>query len=337
MLTRRRAFTLVELLVVIAIIGILVALLLPAIQAARGAAWRASCQNNIRQLGLAVHNFSDTKQVLPSSNRPPGITNAPRIASQTLLLPYFEEAALYTQYDQTKNWSDSTTNSAGTTNKAVVNRRIGILQCPSTPNPERLDADPQLSPWTNDVGATTDYSPTIYVDQRLKTAGLVDEAATGVPPTVGSDPGLGMLGYNIVSRLKDVTDGTSNTIMYAECAGRPYLYRKGQQVGDLPDRRVNGGGWCRPASDISIDGMSGDGTTDVGTCAMNCANGVEMGSTFPHPYYVSVGTGEPYSFHPGGANFSMGDGSVRWINQDIDIREFAKLVTRRGNELSSNQ
>ncbi|HEX3601938.1 MAG TPA: DUF1559 domain-containing protein [Lacipirellulaceae bacterium] len=334
MSTNRKAFTLVELLVVIAIIGILVALLLPAIQAARAAAWRASCQNNIRQLGLAVHNYSDTKKVLPSSNRPPGITNAPRISSLTLLLPFFEETALFGQYDQTKNWSDATTNAAGTTNKAVVNHRISILQCPSTPDPQRLDADPQLSPWTNDVGAATDYSPTIYVDQRLKAAGLVEEAATGVPPTLGNDPGLGMLGYNIVSTLKEVTDGTSKTIMYAECAGRPDLYRKGQQVGDLPSSKVNGGGWCRPASDISIDGMSGDGSTDVGTCALNCANGVEMGSSFPHPYYVSVGTGEPYSFHPGGANFAMGDGSVRWINDNIDIREFAKLVTRRGSESS---
>jgi prepilin-type processing-associated H-X9-DG protein len=175
----------------------------------------------------------------------------------------------------------------------------------------------------------TDYSPTIYVDQRLKAAGLVDEAATGtIPPAAGS-PGLGMLAYNITTRLKDISDGLSRTIMYAESAGRPYLYRRGRLIETFPEKRVNGGGWCRPASDISIDGSSGDGATDVGTCALNCTNGAEMG--------VSVGTGEPYSFHPGGANCCMGDGSVRWINDNIDIREFARLVTRNGGELTSDQ
>jgi prepilin-type processing-associated H-X9-DG protein len=60
-------------------------------------------------------------------------------------------------------------------------------------------------------------------------------------------------------------------------------------------------------------------------------------ATFPHPYYVSVGTGEPYSFHPGGANFCMGDGSVKWVNDNLDIREFAKLITRNGAELTTEQ
>jgi prepilin-type processing-associated H-X9-DG protein len=70
---------------------------------------------------------------------------------------------------------------------------------------------------------------------------------------------------------------------------------------------------------------------------VNCTNGVEIGTTFPHPYYVSVGTGEPYAFHPGGANFCMGDGSVKWLNENIDIREFARLVTRNGGELTNEQ
>lgn len=336
MSAKRNAFTLVELLVVIAIIGILVALLLPAIQAARAAAWRSSCQNNIRQLGLAVHNYLDTKKTLPSSIRPPGNTPLPRIAGFTLLLPFFEEGTKYDLYDQKLNWSDNTTNSKGAKNKDIVNTRIFILQCPSAPEPERLDGVPEINPWTAEVGAPTDYSPTIFVDRRLKDANLVDEAATGsvMPPPKGS-PGLGLLAYNVVTRLADVTDGTSKTIMYAESGGRPYLYRRGKQVGPFPEKRVNGGGWCRPASDMSIDGLSSDGLTETGSCAINCANGVEMGATFPHQYYNSVGTGEPYAFHAGGANFCMGDGAVRWINDSIDIREFARLVTRNGAELTS--
>jgi len=312
-------FTLVELLVVIAIIGILVSLLLPAVQAARGAAWRVQCQNNVRQLGLAMHNFVDAKKTLPSSVRPQGLTPLPRIAGLTFLLPYFEEGTRYTAYDQTKNWGAAE-------NRQAVSQQIGILQCPTAPEPERLDGVPEANPWTPDVAAVTDYSPTIFVDQRLLDAGLVDEA------------GHGMLTYNIWSRLSDVTDGLSHTIMYAESAGRPYVYRKGALVSDdLTVARVNGG-WSRPASDIGIDGSSEDGATLPGSCAINCTNGEDVAaSPVPHPYYVSIGTSEPYSFHPGGANFCMGDGSARWINDDVDIREFAKLVTRAGDEVINNR
>src|ERR1700760_92360 len=101
----RQGFTLVELLVVIAIIGILVALLLPAIQAAREAARRRSCQNNLREVALATLNYESAKKILPSSKRPYGTTTAPRIAGMTLLLPYFEEATKLSQFDLTQNWS----------------------------------------------------------------------------------------------------------------------------------------------------------------------------------------------------------------------------------------
>src|SRR2546423_2191408 len=101
-----------------------------------------------------------------------------------------------------------------------------------TRNEMRLDGLPEGARWRATIGAVTDYSPTTWVDQRLKAAGLVDEAAVGVPPTSANSPGLGMLPYNLTAKLKDVTDGLSKTIMYAESAGRPYLYRRGKLVSE---------------------------------------------------------------------------------------------------------
>jgi len=314
---RRPGFTLVELLVVIAIVGILVALLLPAVQQAREAARRSSCTNNLRQLGLAVHNFSDAKNYLPSSIRPAGLTPLPRVAGLTLLLPYLEETAAYNLYDQSLNWNHAT-------NRPAVSRKVEIFLCPSTPLPNRLDGLPEADPWTPDIAAPTDYSPTISVDARLETAGLVDRAGTGMLPKNGQPT------------FADVTDGLSYTIMYAESAGRPYLYRRNILASsDLLVQRVNAGGWARPASDFSVDGSSYDGTVFPGPCAVNCTNGDNAaGLPFPLLYYGSEGTGEAYAFHTSGANVVFGDGSVRLIAAQIHVREFARLVTRSGGELA---
>jgi len=310
----RRAFTLVELLVVIAIIGILVSLLLPAVQTAREAARRTQCTNNLRQLGLAAQNFHDTYRKLPSSVRPAGLTLLPRISGHIQLLPFIEQKNAYDQYNQSLNWNDPA-------NAPVTKLVIRSFLCPSTPEPKRLDGLPEATPWIADVAAVTDYSPTIGVDERLQIANLVDYA------------GVGMLPKNSEPRLAQVTDGLSNTILYGESAGRPYLYRGNHRVGGLPGNRVNGGGWVRPGTDFSVDGSSYDGVTIPGPCALNCTNGDDVGSTpFPHPYYGSEGSGEAYAFHPGGANFAFGDGSVRLLNQNINIRDFARLVTRDGGE-----
>ncbi len=311
---RRCAFTLVELLVVIAIIGVLVSLLLPAVQTAREAARRTQCTNNLRQLALAAHSFHDTYKKLPSSIRPAGLTPLPRISGHVQLLPLIEQKNAYDAYDQTKNWDDPA-------NSAVTKLLVRSFICPSTPEPKRLDGLPEANPWQPNIAAVTDYSPTIGVDDRLQLANLVDYA------------GAGMMPKNTEPRLAQVTDGLSNTILYAESAGRPVLYRKNARVGNLPGNRVNGGGWVRPGTDFSVDGSSYDGLSIPGPCALNCTNGDDFGSTpFPHPYYGSEGSGEAYAFHPGGANFAFGDGSVRLLSQTIGIRDFARLVTRDGGE-----
>ena len=324
-------FTLVELLVVIAIIGILVALLLPAVQAAREAARRTQCVNGLKNLGLAVQNFHDARKTVPVSARPVGLTTAPRIAAFTHLLPYLEEGNVKNIFDLKKNWGDIA-------NRPAVNKVIPVMNCPSTPEAaDRLDGLPEASPWVAEISVPTDYSPTVWVDKRLMSANLVDRTnnATGSPD---NEPGI-MEYNNPKAAYRHVTDGLSNTILLAESAGRPFLYRKGNQVtSDATKARVNGGGWCRPASDIIVSGLTADGTAETGTCALNCANGsdiVEAG--YPHPYHSTFGTSAPYAFHPGIANHAFGDGSVRSINEDIDIREYARFVTRAGGELTPQQ
>ena len=328
---KHSAFTLVELLVVIAIIGVLVALLLPAVQAAREAARRSQCVNNLKQVGLAVQNHHDAKRVVPVSARPVGLTTAPRIAAITHLLDYMEQGNVRRTFDLTKNWGDIV-------NRPAVNTRIDVLQCPSSPEaPGRLDGLPEISPWTPEISSPTDYSPTVWVDRQLALGNLVD--VTNVDPATGLPADApGIMEYNNVKvSFKNVSDGLSNTILFAESAGRPALYRKNVLVNpDVTAARVNGGGWCRPASDILVLGMSQDGLLETGACAINCANGsdiVEKG--YPHPYLNTYGNSAPYAFHSGIANHLFGDGSVRGIQDSIDIREYARLVTRDGAEVPS--
>jgi hypothetical protein len=313
--------------VVIAIIGVLVALLLPAVQAAREAARRTQCVNNLKQLGLAVQNYHDSKGVTPVSTRPVGTTNAPRISAINFMFPYFEQQNLGRSFDKSKTWSH-------VDNLPASRTPVPALICPSDPeDPARLDAEPQVSPWDPSVNAVTDYSPTIWVDRRLATAGLVDVTNTDAAGAPADQPGV-MEYNNPKVKLKDVTDGLSNTILMGESAGRPFVYRKNILVtADQTISHVQGGGWARPGSDLNIDGSSADGKQDVGVCAVNCTNGIDaVESAYPHPYYQTFGTSEPFAFHASINNHVFADGSVRAIRDDIDIREYARLVTRAGEE-----
>ncbi len=323
---KKRGFTLVELLVVIAIIGVLVALLLPAVQAAREAARRSQCINNLKQVGLAVQNHHDARNAVPVSARPVGLTTAPRIAAITHMLAYMEAGNIRSRFGLTKNWSHAD-------NRAVVNTPIPTLTCPSSPeDPARLDGIPENSPWDQAVAAPTDYSPTVWVDKRVDSS-LVDQTNWGSDGAPADQPGI-MEYNNTKASFKLVSDGLSNTILFAESAGRPALYRKGIIVtSDLQTARVNAGGWCRPASDILVKGLTEDGTQWPGPCAINCANGEDIITAgYPHPRLNTFGASEPYSFHSGIANHVFGDGSVHSIREDIGMREYARLVTRGGEE-----
>jgi prepilin-type N-terminal cleavage/methylation domain-containing protein/prepilin-type processing-associated H-X9-DG protein len=319
---RRGGFTLVELLVVIAIIAILVGLLLPAVQKVRGAAARAQCQNNLKQIGLALHNYHDTVGYFPTSIRA-SATAAVRSSWATYTLPYIEQEALFKNYDFTQNWD-------APANLPVTSTPIKIFQCPTTPYAQRQDGDQQLAPtggWQA-VVAVSDYGPITSVTPQL---------AALYPGQVQALPGI--LERNAHPRMADVTDGLSNTILIAESAGRPYVYRINKQVGSPYDPanpvRVNGGGWARAASDFDLKGASPDGTTFPGPGALNVTNGKDVGNTFPDPVFGSNGTGETYSFHPGGANILFGDGAVHFVQEGIDIITYAALVTRNGSEAVS--
>jgi prepilin-type processing-associated H-X9-DG protein len=134
--------------------------------------------------------------------------------------------------------------------------------------------------------------------------------------------------------LTDITDGTSNTIHITESGGRPDIYRVGRLVAPAG---INGGGWARPASEInSLHGSSSDGVTPVGPCGINCTNGEDGRSSYPHPVYGTDGTSHIYAFHTGGANTLFGDGSVRFLNSNINIATLAALVTRSAGETVGN-
>ena len=310
---RRPAFTLIELLVVIAIIAILIGLLVPAVQKVRDAAARVQCQNNLKQIGLALHIYHDTYKHFPANVRP-AATGSVRVRWATYLLAFIEQAPLWNAYETSRNWSDPV-------NLPVTSKRIPIYECPATPSPERLDANPDTG-WAPPVVASGDYAGIYGIDPRSISLGLV--------PDTGGD---GLVSKNAVRRLADVPDGTSNTIFVTESAGRPYLYRAGRRIGG---GAVEGGGWCRPSSEIPfLSGSSNDGTFLPGPCAVNCTNGEDRGAVYPHPIYGVDGTGQVYSFHTGGVNVLFADGSVRFISQTVPISVFAALVTRNGSEVVS--
>jgi hypothetical protein len=143
----------------------------------------------------------------------------------------------------------------------------------------------------------------------------------------------GMLPKNAAISFQDVTDGLSNTIAILESGGRPFVYRKGQQVNaSLQTAHTNAGGWCRPASDILFAGSNAAGTTIPGPF-LNRTNGYDHGSEsyggsgYAAPYGTE-GSSQPYSFHPGGLQVVFGDGAVKFIDENAAIEVFSALITR---------
>jgi prepilin-type N-terminal cleavage/methylation domain-containing protein/prepilin-type processing-associated H-X9-DG protein len=287
----RKAFTLVELLVVIAIIGVLIGLLLSAVQKVRESANRMACTNNLKQIGLALHNYHDVNQKFPPGTV--GINDPPFHGNVQFFLLYLEQQTLATHYRWEVDWYDWD-------NQPVVSRQLKVLQCPSAePNREQKDFDPMVD---GKVGACSDYAGIREVPPELVDSGWVSQPA--------SRDSIFMMDSS--SRMADIIDGTSNTILYAEDAGRPQHWRDGRPV---PGELISGGPW---ATRNLIWGTAADRGTPPWPCAINCSNNREI-----------------YSFHPGGANVAMADGAVHFLKVGLDIRVLAALVTRAGGEVVS--
>jgi prepilin-type N-terminal cleavage/methylation domain-containing protein/prepilin-type processing-associated H-X9-DG protein len=289
----RRAFTLVELLVVIAIIAILIGLLLPAVQKVRDAANRMKCANNMKQVALAIHNYESANEAFPAAH----VSTPKRHWWVPAILPFLEQANVESRYRWDANWNNAA-------NDSVTRARLSVLVCPAAPS-ARTDQSGR---------GVNDYPALNHVIQD-------NPAISPAPPK--DLTGNGVLGINQSRPLAAVTDGTSNTILLAEDAGRPQLWRAGRFVSATG---AGGGAWAGGSSEIALNGASSDGgnvaTNGTGPwpCAVNCTN-----------------NGEIYGFHAGGANVALADGSVRFLRSNIDIRVLAALVTRSGGEVISGQ
>jgi prepilin-type N-terminal cleavage/methylation domain-containing protein len=332
----RRGFTLVELLVVIAIIGVLVALLLPAIQAAREAARLAQCSNNLKQLGIACQSYASVHRGFPllySSSKQPGWI--------TQILPYFEEGNLLAQYNYREPWFDAS-------NANVVKQRIPILECPTSPVEHVYTAtDPAFAgqssnPLTTFTTSSTDYFAISAASSTttLKSPSTIPAGYFYAYPDASSTTDLsGAFGAQSATpklrRLQQITDGLSNTAMITEMSGRPWLYLAGgnkipaagfpsyvsassvDAMDDIP-LYYGWGAWAHN-NNFGVGTWSVDGTMQGGTCAINCSN------------YRGV-----YGFHVAGVYAAFADGSVRLLGQDISPAVFFALVTARGGEILSN-
>lgn len=314
---RRCAFTLIELLVVIAIIAVLIGLLVPAVQKVREAAARMQCSNNLHQLALAFHNYESTNQQFPLAyTNPASPTGWHNWAP--FILPYIEEANRVRNYSFTTPWWISP-------NREIVALRLKAVQCPSTPNPDRMQDKPESTP-PNKTGACGDYFPPTGVHLDINAS---------LPPSQPFAPNADLRGVicwytdnNRINRIADVFDGTSNSIMLGECAGREDVWR-GRKMYPVnytssPRVRARGGAWATTDNPYTI-GQRRAWDTAFGPIPGEPK--INNSNEWGHAYY---------SFHTGGANFAFADGSVRFLSESTSLFTLAVLTTRAGGEVLPN-
>jgi prepilin-type N-terminal cleavage/methylation domain-containing protein/prepilin-type processing-associated H-X9-DG protein len=302
---RRRAFTLIELLVVIAIIAVLIGLLLPAVQKVREAAARASCQNQLKQIALAAHNYHDANQKLPpglqrsgnGSPFPAGVPTTAQFSMYVVLLPYFEQTAVSSKWNLNNFDANRGLQSAGALPATVIK----VLICPASV----LGSSPI------DRGEATRSPPREWA--MTSYVGNAGRIAHGRPQQTMD----GVFWQNSVVTLQTIADGTSNTLFYGERSHWDPVAER------LAGPNLGGWGWWS---------YPNNGDILFGTSApINFLLPASF-ATNPTAALEDQRINAAGSQHTGGANFAMADGSVRFIEQSINLITYQQLGTRDKGE-----
>ena len=317
---RDKGFTLIELLVVIAIIAILIALLLPAVQQAREAARRSQCKNNMKQMGLALHNYHDVFNKFPLGELDRGRGNW-----KVRILPYVDQAPLYNQLSfNTGNFT-----AAGGMLSVLSGTIVTVFNCPSSPlattglsgGNANSSQNAQNHDYTGIMGA--------YPDPAGRSGECtINYYSGGVCKN-------GLLRVNQVSAIRDNTDGTSNTILV------------GEQSGDVArqDMRANyWGGWMGTywgmdglniGADVVAQGSASSYPIGSGCTTLRYSPNTDQGKATASTCVTGSGCQAPYaynvplnSYHEGGIHALMADGAVRFVSENINITTYLQLGTR---------